>query len=96
LIFLGRDQEDSLVGSNGGDHGAHQTPGAEGVAGDLDAEVVGETGAGKRKGAHSDHDHQGEHDQALEVGVLGVVPSLEAGYVGEEQGEQGSGEGCEG
>jgi len=80
LAFPGRDQEDSLVGGNGGDHGAHQPPGAEGVAGDLDAEIVGQTGecvhawtnnACQGKSAHSGHDHQGEHDQALEVWVLG-------------------------
>jgi len=71
LAFPGRDQEDGLVGGNGGDDGAHQTPGAEGVAGDLDAEIVGQIGALKRKSAHSDDDHQCEHDEALEVGVLG-------------------------
>jgi len=50
---------------------------------------VGETGACKLKSAHSDDNHQPEHDEALEVGVFGCVLVFEAGDVGKEQGEQG-------
>jgi hypothetical protein len=58
------------------------------VKGLPSSDNVSETGACKLKSAHSDDNHQGEHDEALKVGVFGCVPVFKAGDVGEEQGEK--------
>ena len=82
---MGSDQIGSLISGDSGDDSPDKSPGTERIAGDIDAEVVCQAGARKRKGAKGNGDNKSEHDEALGVGIEGAVPGLEAGDVGEEQ-----------
>ena len=73
-----------LVGDEGGDEGFSDCDDASGVAGDQGIDQAAPPGTSHAVATDGDHQEEGQHKEALEVGVEIVEPGGEAGEVGGE------------